>query len=54
MNKLLQNDDFVNYDSGFVVDFFAEDGAVAARALAGEPVLILPVGTFHRAHGHRL
>lgn len=54
MNKLLQNDDIVSdtlsgFDAGFVVDLFAEDGAVAARALRGEPVLILPVGTFHRA-----
>lgn len=39
MNKLLQNDDIVSdtlsgFDAGFVVDLFAEDGAVAARAAA--------------------
>jgi hypothetical protein len=57
MNKLLQCEDVVNFagaDAGFVVDFFAEDGAVAARALAGEPVLILPVGTFHRGDQARV
>lgn len=40
MNKLLQNDDIVSdtlsgFDAGFVVDLFAEDGAVAARAVHG-------------------
>lgn len=35
-------------DSGIVIDLFGDDGEVARRALSGEPVVVLPVGTFFR------
>jgi len=35
-------------DSGFQVDLFGDGGAVAQRVLQGEPVLILPKGTYWR------
>ena len=35
-------------ERGFYVDLFADDDGVASRALAGEPICILPLGTFWR------
>lgn len=35
-------------DDGFYIDLFADDAGAAARALAGEPICILPLGTFWR------
>lgn len=36
------------FDCVYQVDLFTDEGAPARRALAGEPVLILPLGTFYR------
>lgn len=48
-NMELGDDDVGRFvDVGFAVDLFADDGEVAARVLAGDPVCILPLGKFWR------
>ncbi len=41
-------DKLENITAGVLLDLFADDGSLARRVLSGDPIVILPVGAFHR------
>jgi hypothetical protein len=43
----------MHVDTGFFVDLFADDGSNVSRALSGEAITILPMGTFWRGGKER-